>query len=109
VSTRIGIIHHGHLVKEVAMEQLEQSLQKSLVVGGRDKHALKKVLVEHGYAFEETIDGFIKLTGDHAADRPERIAELLVKCNQPPTSLQVITEDLEGYFLRTIGMTRGNK
>ncbi|WP_342566365.1 ABC transporter ATP-binding protein [Paenibacillus sp. FSL R7-0345] len=109
VSTRIGIIHHGHLVKEVAMDQLEQSLQKSLVVGGRDKHALKKVLVEHGYAFAETIDGFIKLTGDHAADRPERIAELLVKCNQPPTSLQVITEDLEGYFLRTIGMTRGNK
>ncbi|WP_258296984.1 ABC transporter ATP-binding protein [Paenibacillus peoriae] len=108
VSTRIGIIHNGHLVKEVAMDKLEQSLQKNLVVNGLDKHALKKVLEEHGYEFKETIDGYIKLTDDHAADSPERLAELLVKSNQPPTLLRVITEDLEGYFLRTIGMTRGN-
>ncbi|MDY7990185.1 ABC transporter ATP-binding protein [Paenibacillus polymyxa] len=108
VSTRIGIIHNGHLVKEVAMDKLEQSLQKNLVVNGRDKHALKEVLEEHGYEFEEIIDGYIKLTDDHVADSPERLAELLVKSNQPPTLLRVITEDLEGYFLRTIGMTRGN-
>ncbi|MBY0011568.1 ABC transporter ATP-binding protein [Paenibacillus typhae] len=108
VSTRIGIMHGGQLVKEVAMDKLEQSLQKSLVVNGRNKPALKKVLEEHGYAFEDTLDGF-RLTDDPAADHPERLAELLVQCNQPPTSLRVVTEDLEGYFLRTIGVTRGIK
>ncbi|WP_334075004.1 MULTISPECIES: ABC transporter ATP-binding protein [Paenibacillus] len=107
VATRIGIIHNGQLMKEIAMDRLEQSLQKNLVVNGRDKNALKRVLKEHGYEFEETMDGYIKLTDDHAADRPERLAELLVKSNQPPTLLRVITEDLEGYFLRTIGMARG--
>lgn len=109
VSTRIGIIHSGQLVKEVAMDKLEQSLEKSLVVNGRNKPALKKVLEEHGYAFEDTPDGSIKLTNEHAADHPERLAELLVQSNQPPTSLRVITEDLEGYFLRTIGVNRGIK
>ncbi|WP_232229293.1 ABC transporter ATP-binding protein [Paenibacillus zanthoxyli] len=108
VASRIGIIHNGHLIKEIAMDRLEQSLQKNLVVNGRDKNALKNVLKEHGYEFEETMDGYIKLTDDHAADRPERLAELLVKSNQPPTLLRVVTEDLEGYFLRTIGMAKGN-
>ncbi|QUL56276.1 ABC transporter ATP-binding protein [Paenibacillus tritici] len=109
VSTRIGIIHGGRLVQEVAMDKLEQSLQKNLVVNGLNKPALKKVLEEHGYTFEDTSDGYIKLTNEHAADHPERLAELLVQRNQPPTSLRVVTEDLEGYFLRTIGMTRGIK
>ncbi|MNI40775.1 hypothetical protein D3C73_950100 [compost metagenome] len=109
MSTRIGIIHSGQLVQEVAMDKLEQSLQKSLVVNGRNKPALKKVLEEHGYTFEDTLDGYIKLTDEYAADHPERLAELLVQCNQPPTSLRMITEDLEGYFLRTIGITRGIK
>ncbi len=109
VSTRIGIMHGGQLVKEVAMDKLEQSLQKSLVVNGRNKPALKKVLEEHGYAFEDTLDGYIRLTDAPAADHPERLAELLVQCNQPPTSLRVVTEDLDGYFLRTIGVTRGIK
>ncbi|MEK3875953.1 ABC transporter ATP-binding protein [Paenibacillus sp. FSL M7-0420] len=109
VSTRIGIIHGGQLVQEVAMDKLEQSLEKSLVVNGRNKPALKKVLEEHGYAFEDTSDGYIRLTNEHAADHPERLAELLVQSNQPPTSLRVVTEDLEGYFLRTIGVNRGIK
>lgn len=78
-------------------------------MNGRNKPALKKVLEEHGYDFVDTADGSIKLTNEHAEDHPERLAELLVTCNQPPTSLRVVTEDLEGYFLRTIGVNRGIK
>lgn len=69
--------------------------------------ALKGLLKEQGYEFEETKDGQLKLTASQAVENPERLAELLVKANQPPTMLRVITEDLEGYFLRTIGMVRG--
>ncbi len=108
VATRIGIIHNGSLIQEIEMNKLEQSLQKNLVLDGHDKSAIKNVLNEHGYAFEETMDGHLKLTGGHVAERPEVLAELLVKSNQPPTLLRVITEDLEGYFLRTIGMERGS-
>jgi ABC-2 type transport system ATP-binding protein len=90
------------------MNKLEQSLQKNLVLDGRDKNAIKNLLKEQGHAFEETIDGHLKLTDAHIAKRPERLAELLVKFNQPPTLLRVITEDLESYFLRTIGMGMGD-
>ncbi|ABR48083.1 ABC transporter related [Alkaliphilus metalliredigens QYMF] len=108
VATRIGIIHNGHLIQEIEMGKLEQSLQKNLVLDGRDKSAMKRVLKEHGYEFEETMDDYIKLTDGHAVECPERLAELLVKSNQPPTLLRVISEDLEGYFLRKIGIGRGN-
>lgn len=108
VATRIGIIHNGHLIQEIEMHKLEQSLQKYLVLDGRDKNAVKHVLKEHGYEFKETMDGHLKLTDERTAQNPERLAELLVKSDQPPTLLRVITEDLEGYFLRTIGMVRGN-
>ncbi len=108
VATRIGIIHNGHLIQEIEMHKLEQSLQKYLVLDGRNKSAVKNVLKEHGYEFKETMDGHLKLTDERTAQNPERLAELLVKSDQPPTLLRVITEDLEGYFLRTIGMVRGN-
>lgn len=108
IATRIGIIHNGHLIQEIEMGKLEQSLQKNLVLDGRDKSAIKRVLIEHGYEFEETMDGHLKLTDDHSVECPERLAELLVKSNQPPTLLRVVSEDLEGYFLRKIGMVRGN-
>lgn len=108
MATRIGIIHNGHIIQEIEMDKLEQSLHKNLVLDGRDKNAIKSVLKEHGYEFEGTMEGHLKLTDDNAVESPERLAELLVKSNQPPTLLQVITEDLEGYFLRTIGMVRGS-
>jgi ABC-2 type transport system ATP-binding protein len=108
VATRIGIIHNGHLIQEIEMSKLEKSLQKNLVIGGRDNNAIKGLLMEHGYEFEETKDGQLKLADDHCVEYPERLAELLVNSHQPPTQLRVITEDLEGYFLRKIGMVRGN-
>ncbi|MDF2595522.1 MAG: bacitracin transporter ATP-binding protein [Clostridia bacterium] len=108
IATRIGIIHNGNLIQEIEMNKLEQSLQKNLVLDGRDKNAIKNLLKEQGHAFEETMDGHLKLTDAHIAKRPERLAELLVKFNQPPTLLRVITEDLESYFLRTIGMGMGD-
>jgi len=106
VATRIGIIHNGHLIQEIEMNKLEKSLQKNLVIDGRNQNAIKTVLTEHGYEFEETMDGHLKLKDEHLVESPEQLSELLVKSNQPPTLLQVITEDLEGYFLRTIGMVR---
>lgn len=104
---RIGIMHKGQLIQDMKMDQLEQSLQKRLVLDGRNKGAIIRILTEHGYCFMETADGRLELTENRALTQPEKLAELLVRSNQPPTHLSVITEDLERYFLRTTRSARG--
>jgi ABC-2 type transport system ATP-binding protein len=88
------------------MAHLEQSLQKHLVLNGHNKSAMERILNEHGYLFEKTKDGRLLLSEDSAIEKPERLAELLVRSGQPPTQLNIVTEDLEGYFLRMIQNTR---
>lgn len=103
---RIGIIQEGRLIQEIKMAHLEQSLQKHLVLNGHNKSAMERILNEHGYLFEKTKDGRLLLSEDSAIEKPERLAELLVRSEQPPTQLNIVTEDLEGYFLRMIQNTR---
>ncbi|WP_097004384.1 ABC transporter ATP-binding protein [Lacrimispora amygdalina] len=103
---RIGIIQEGRLIQEIKMAHLEQSLQKHLVLNGHNKSAMERILNEHGYLFEKTKDGRLLLSEDSAIEKPERLAELLVRSGQPPTQLNIVTEDLEGYFLRMIQNTR---
>ncbi len=103
---RIGIIQEGRLIQEINMSHLEQSLQKHLVLDGRDKNAMEHILTEHGYHFEKSTDGLKLLLEGPATESPERLAELLVRFGQPPTQLNIVTEDLEGYFLRMIQSTR---
>lgn len=99
---RIGIMHKGRLVQDMKMDQLEQSLQKKLVLDGRNRSAMMRILTEQGYSFMETIDGRLELTAEHAIAQPDKLARLLVQSNEPPTHLSIATEDLEAYFLRTI-------
>ena len=49
----------------------------------------------------------LALADARALMQPEKLAELLVRGQQPPTHLSVETEDLESYFLRTIRMAGG--
>jgi len=106
LADRIGIIHEGKLIQEIKMAHLEQSLKKHLVLSGRDHNAMKRVLSEHGYHFIENSDGRLILSEDHAIKRPENLNEILVRAGQSPTQLNIVTENLEGYFLRTIHNTR---
>lgn len=103
---RIGIIHEGQLIQEIKMAHLEQSLKKHMVLDGRDKNAMKHLLAEHGYHFEVKTDGRLSLLEGPATAEPEKLAELLVRFGQPPTQLNIVTEDLEGYFLRIIQSNR---
>lgn len=103
---RIGIIHQGRLIQEINMAHLEQSLQKHLVLDGLNKNAMEYILAEHGYKFEKSTDGPLLLLEGPATESPEKLAELLVRSGQPPTQLNIVTEDLEGYFLRMIQSTR---
>lgn len=103
---RIGIVHEGRLIQEIKMTHLEQSLQKHMILDGRNKNAMKHILTEHGYNFEVNTDGRLLLFDGSVTQKPERLSELLVRFGQPPTQLNIVTEDLEGYFLRIIQSQR---
>ena len=109
LADRIGIIHEGNLMQEMKMAQLEKSLKKQLIIGGRNIDAMKCVLSEHGYHFEENSDGLLNLSDDNAIGQPEKLNELLVRSGQPPTQLNIVAEDLERYFLRTVQSKREEK
>ena len=104
LATRIGIIHEGKLIEEIKADKLEQDLEKYLLLDGKDKEAIKNILADNGYKFEIDPQDHIKLADDRSVQNPELLSELLVKSGQPPTMVNVITEDLESYFLRKISV-----
>jgi len=104
--TRIGIIHEGRLVQEISAHQVEHLLHKRLIVSTRDNEAVRTQLMNEGYSVHLSNNGSLEVTGRDATDHPEDIARLLVHGGLPPTLLKVEEEDLESYFLRTIGETR---
>ena len=101
--TRIGIIHEGCLMQEINADDLEHLLQKRLVVGASDKEAVRSQLINSGYYVCLSENGNLEVTGKDAINHPDHIASILVQAGLPPTLLMVEEEDLESYFLRTIG------
>jgi ABC-2 type transport system ATP-binding protein len=103
-ATRIGIIHEGRLIRELNADQLERLLDKRLVVNALDKEAVRSKLINDGYSVNLSKNGNLEVTGKEAINHPEHIADILVHAGLPPTLLKVEEEDLESYFLRTIGV-----
>ncbi len=108
IATNIAIIHNGKLIKEIDAEQLENQLQKSLILDGKDKSAMKEVLSKAGYkvyvqdrSLTEEFSS-LHIQNEDAVNNPEKMVTLLVNKGCPPTLLKVEKEDLEMYFLRTI-------
>ena len=101
--TRIGIIHEGRMVQEINADQLEHLLRKRLMVNARDTEAVRLQLTNDGYSVNQSENGNLEVTGKEATDHPEHIARILVQAGFLPTLLKVEEEDLESYFLRTIG------
>jgi len=108
-ATRIGIIHKGRLIQEVDADQLDQLLRKRLLLNAIDKEAVRSMLTKDGYSVNESEEGSLEIKSENAINHPEEIATMLVNAGLPPTLLIVEEEDLESYFLRTIGMNRGAK
>jgi ABC-2 type transport system ATP-binding protein len=106
-STRIGIIHEGKLIQEVDTRQLDKLCRKHLLINARDTKLARSILFQKGYNVSETKDGIIEILDEDAIRKPETIATLMVNTGCPPTLLQVEEEDLESYFLRTIGINGG--
>jgi ABC-2 type transport system ATP-binding protein len=104
---RIGIIHHGNLLKELSADELEQNRRRRLLIQARDVDAAYRVLVAAGQPAEIPRDGTIVLKNPAAIQHPEDVNRLLVQAGTPPTLLMVEEEQLEQYFLRLVGMDGG--
>ena len=105
LATRIGIIHKGVLIRELKTQQLEQLCQKRLKVNTRNNNQALSVLKRNGITAKETNDEMLEILNDEMICNPESVSTLLVNNQVPPSMLNVVEEDLESYFLRTIKMT----
>lgn len=101
---RIGIIHHGRLLQELDVSELERDRRRRLVIQARDHQAALDVLTSAGYSAELVANESIEIKDEAAIQHPEELAVRLVQAGHPPTMLNVEQEDLERYFLRLVGM-----
>lgn len=102
VAHRIGIIHHGRLVKELTLSELTGQLIKKIIVNTADNNVALKLLLYHKYNALLTTNHEIEITNADAVSNPEMISKLLVEKKLPPKQIFLFTEDLEMFFLRTI-------
>lgn len=103
-STRIGIIHNGSMVQELNTAQLELLCRKRLLVKTHDNAMARSVLSDNGIPVEEIPDDVLEIRNNDLINDPSDLATILVNAKLPPTMLHVVEEDLESYFLRTIGV-----
>jgi ABC-2 type transport system ATP-binding protein len=104
LATRIGILHQGQLVKEVSADGITGEVRHWLSVSTRDNAAARATLEESGFVVESDGDE-LRLVDEPAVRAAEDVATVLVRTGCPPTRLVVEREDLETYFLRTVGHT----
>jgi ABC-2 type transport system ATP-binding protein len=104
---RIGIIHKGHLLQELNIDELERNRKRRLLVRARDSEAALRALIAAGQPAEMLPEGTIQLKNASSIERPDDINRLLVEAGTPPTQLMVEEEELEQYFLRLVGMEGG--
>lgn len=103
VSTRIGIVHNGKLIKEINTNELEHQISKKLCVNTFDNQKALQILRDKHFNFTINELGLIESSENDAITKPEIISTLLVNSGLPPSMINVIEEDLETYFLRIIG------
>lgn len=104
LAQRIGIIHQGHLLQEMSIDELTYNRRKRLILKTRDNQAACATLLSAGHEVLNTHNGKLELNGLAAITSPDQIATLLVQAGIPLLELMVEEEDLEHYFLRLIGL-----
>jgi len=102
-ATRIGIIHEGELVQELDKGQLDKLSRRRLLLASNQLEATRLFLVQNGYTVGELKNEVLEISDNEAIRQPDLVATILVNAGFPPTLLKVEEEDLETYFLRTIG------
>ena len=108
LARRIGIIHNGHLLQELNIDELERNRKRRLLLRVREIESAQRALLSAGQQAEILQDGTIELKNASSVEHPDDINCLLVKAGTPPVHLVVEEEDLEQYFLRLVGVDGGS-
>ena len=109
LTTRIGVIHEGRLVKELDAKELNEQEEQRLIVDVRDTGMGLVALEKAGIAARLEGKNSLIITDKLMMQHPENIATLLVEAGCPPSRLVVEQRDLESYFLRLVGVKEENK
>lgn len=107
LAQRIGIIHHGRLLQELNIAELEQNRHRRLLVRTRDSQAACALLLADGVAAAIAENDTIVISDATHIAQPDLVATRLVQGGHPPTLLSVEEEALEQYFLRLVGISEG--
>ncbi len=107
LAKRIGIIHNGRLLQELDINELEQNRRRRLLLRTRDLNGALLALSTAGHPAEFLHDNTLEIKDSYSVDHPDNIVSLLVQTGFPPTYVVVEEEELEQYFLRLIGIDRG--
>lgn len=102
VATKIGMIHHGQLVKEIKSEKLNEQLKKRLIINTTNNKKAFEKLAKNNYNPIVNDNGEIEVTCSRITKHPEKISKQLVYAGFPLTKFVVKEENLESYFLRVI-------
>ena len=103
LATRIGIVHEGKLIKEIDIDDLEKQIIKKLRLNTGNNQKAYEILQANGIDIITKGDVLLETSDQDSIKYPEKIAALLSNSGIPPKMLYVFEEDLESYFLRTIG------
>lgn len=102
LATRIGIIHLGCVLEELAADQLAALRARRLEIEVRNLDDARRTLSTAGFAVSVR-DQTLIMQDARAIEAPDAVATILVQAGTPPTRLAVEQEDLEAYFLRLTG------
>ena len=83
--------------------------KKRLLINANDISKAQTVIAGMGFSVEINHDSLLEIRNEDAIGKPDTIATILVNAGCPPTLLKVEEEDLETYFLRTIGLKGGER
>lgn len=100
-ATRVGIIHHGTLIREFYANELDKLCKKELHVKTA-KMELTLAVLEDKYREVKMLNQQIVIKDTNAIEKPDEVSEYLVTSGCAPQLLQVNMENLESYFLRVI-------
>ena len=101
LTSRIGIIHEGRLIKEINNTDLPNQIIRKLQINTNNNQDAVKHLIKHGYS-AELDDEVINIVDNNVFEHPENITSLLSANGFPPKLVVVFEEDLEHYFLRLL-------
>lgn len=103
LATRIGVLHQGRLIDELATAELGSRVSRYLEIDAEDQAAAARLLRDMGLAVTQ-LAGMLRVTDAYAVQHPDSVVTALVQGGAAPTRLAVVEEDLERYFLRLVGM-----